>query len=519
MGEALNKKESGKPDSGAGAKLLSMRNIQKGFHGVPVLKGIDFEVNYGENVAIIGSNGAGKSTLMNILAGVHLADGGEIYFEGKKADIHDPNVAEQLKIGMVHQEPSLCENMRVYENIFLNRELRTGIGILDRGRMKAESQKVMEHLGFSIDVNKKVQDINLVSKVIVSIAKAMLMNPKLLILDEVTAALNQKEVEHLFEIICGLRDKGMGIIFISHKIREIVQICDRVVVLRDGLEAGVFDKKEGEFLEKDIINLMLGETQWEGEYYQREMSAHNGQVLLSLMGLAKEGMYQDISFDVHENEIIGLAGLKGSGITELMYSIFGIMQYEEGELTMKGEPLKASCPKESIRKGICMITNDRQHEGLAMELAIENNILAASLDKVKNRRGLLDKRMSQKTAEQYISMLQVKTTGASQQVQFLSGGNQQKVVLAKWLLQDSQVILIDEPTRGIDIKAKNEIYNLLIEEKAKNKGIVVYSPETRELLNVCNRILVVHRGKIIAQVSRSDPDFTEKGILEIMHSN
>lgn len=502
-----------------GKKLLSMQNIQKGFNGVPVLKGIDFEVNYGENVAIIGSNGAGKSTLMNILAGVHHADGGEIYFEEKKVDIHDPNVAERLRIGMVHQEPSLCENMRVYENIFLNRELRTRIGMLDRSRMKTESRKVMERLGFSIDVDKKVQDINLVSKVIVSIAKAMLMDPKLLILDEVTAALNQKEVEHLFEIICGLRDKGMGIIFISHKIREIVQICDRVVVLRDGLEAGTFDKKEGEFQEKDIINLMLGETQWEGEYYQREMSAHNGQVLLSLKGLAKQGMYEDISFDVHENEIVGLAGLKGSGITELMYSVFGIMQYERGELRMKGEPLKASCPQEAIQRGVCMITNDRQHEGLAMGLAIENNVLVASLDKVKNRQGMIDAKVSKKVANEYISMLQVKTTGAAQQVQFLSGGNQQKVVIAKWLLQDSQVILIDEPTRGIDIKAKNEIYNLLIEEKAKNKGIVVYSPETRELLNVCNRILVVHRGKIIAEVSRSDENFTEKGILEIMHSS
>lgn len=502
-----------------GKKLLSMQNIQKGFNGVPVLKGIDFEVNYGENVAIIGSNGAGKSTLMNILAGVHHADGGEIYFEEKKVDIHDPNVAERLRIGMVHQEPSLCENMRVYENIFLNRELRTRIGMLDRSRMKTESRKVMERLGFSIDVDIKVQDINLVSKVIVSIAKAMLMDPKLLILDEVTAALNQKEVEHLFEIICGLRDKGMGIIFISHKIREIVQICDRVVVLRDGLEAGTFDKKEGEFQEKDIINLMLGETQWEGEYYQREMSAHNGQVLLSLKGLAKQGMYEDISFDVHENEIVGLAGLKGSGITELMYSVFGIMQYERGELRMKGEPLKASCPQEAIQRGVCMITNDRQHEGLAMGLAIENNVLVASLDKVKNRQGMIDAKISKKVANEYISMLQVKTTGAAQQVQFLSGGNQQKVVIAKWLLQDSQVILIDEPTRGIDIKAKNEIYNLLIEEKAKNKGIVVYSPETRELLNVCNRILVVHRGKIIAEVSRSDENFTEKGILEIMHSS
>lgn len=501
-----------------GKKLLSMQDIKKGFNGVPVLKGINFEVDYGENVAIIGSNGAGKSTLMNILAGVHHADGGEIYFEGKKVDIHDPNVAERLRIGMVHQEPSLCENMKVYENIFLNRELRTSYGMLDRNRMRAESRKVMESLGFEIEVEKKVQDINLVSKVIVSIAKAMLMEPKLLILDEVTAALNQKEVEHLFEIICGLREKGLGIIFISHKIREIVQICDRVVVLRDGVEAGVFDKKTDILNEKDIINLMLGEKVWKGEYFQREMSDYGHEVLLSLRGLSRHGMYQDISMDIHENEIVGLAGLKGSGITELMYSMFGIMQYDEGRLEMKGEVLRAACPQDAIKRGVCMITNDRQREGLAMGLGIETNVLIAALDKVRGNNGLLDRRISEKTAREYIEMLQVKTTGPSQQVQFLSGGNQQKVVVAKWLLRDSRVILIDEPTRGIDIKAKNEIYNLLIKEKSKNKGIVIYSPETRELLNVCNRIIIINRGKIIAEVSRSDPDFTEKGILEIMHS-
>jgi len=501
-----------------GSKLLLMKNIQKGFNGVPVLKGIDFEVNYGENVAIIGSNGAGKSTLMNILAGVHHADGGEIYFEGKKVDIHDPNVAERLRIGMVHQEPSLCENMKVYENIFLNRELRNSYGMLDRGRMREESRKVMESLGFEIEVDKKVRDINLVSKVIVSIAKAMLMDPKLLILDEVTAALNQKEVEHLFEIICGLREKGLGIVFISHKIREIVQICDRVAVLRDGLEAGVFDKKTGILNEKDIINLMLGETEWKGEYSQREMADHGETALLSIQGLSRNGMFQDITFNVYESEIIGLAGLKGSGITELMYSIFGIMQYDEGSLQMRGEFMKASCPQEAIRRGVCMITNDRQGEGLAMGLPIENNILIASLDKAKDKTGLISDPLSNAASKDYITKLQVKTTGPSQQVQFLSGGNQQKVVIAKWLLRDSDVILIDEPTRGIDIKAKNEIYNLLLQEKSKNKGIVIYSPETRELLNVCNRIIVIDRGRIVAEISRTDPDFTEKGILEIMHS-
>lgn len=500
------------------SQLLTMKGIYKGFNGVPVLKGIDFCVNYGEIVAIIGSNGAGKSTLMNILAGVHHADNGEIFFEEEKVNINDPNVAEKLKIGMVHQEPSLCENMRVYENIFLNREIKNKFGALDRAKMKQESRTVLLNLGFEIDVDKTVQDISLVDKVIVSIAKAMLMNPKLLILDEVTATLNQKEVDHLFEIIRGLRDQGLGIIFISHKIREIVQICNRVFVLRDGVEAGTFDTKKDTLHEKDIINLMLGETSWSGEYTEREDTGKQGRLLMNIHNISRKGMFQNVSFEVYENEIVGLMGLKGSGITELMYSIFGIMQYDSGEVRMKDKVIKAACPKDAIDQGICMITNNRQREGLAMELAIENNILIASLDKAQDGTKLISKRTSNEIANEYIERLQVKTTGARQQVQFLSGGNQQKVVVAKWLLRDSDIILIDEPTRGVDIKAKNEIYNLLLQEKAKGKGIVVFSPEVRELLNICSRILVVDRGQIIEEVKRSDERFTEKGILEIMHA-
>jgi ribose transport system ATP-binding protein len=498
--------------------LLMMKSIQMEFNNIPVLKGIDFTVNSGEIVSIIGSNGAGKSTLMNVLAGVHHADAGEIWLEGEKVSIQDPNVAERLKIGMVHQEPALCENMRVYENIFLNHEYQSALGHLDRSRMQKESVEVLDSLGFHIDVEQRVRDLSLVNKVIVSIAKAMLMNPKLLILDEVTAALNQKEAEHLFGLIHGLRDKGLGIVFIGHKIREIVQISDRVFVLRDGVEAGTFDRKVETLNEKDIINLMLGESEWKGEYSKREIGQVGDRVLLSVNSLSKHEMFSDITFDVHENEIVGLAGLKGSGITELMYSIFGIMQYDDGELRMKGKPLKAALPEEAIRRGICMITNDRQQEGLAMGLPIENNVLVASLEKTKGNDKLINKKLSTDITKDYISKLQIKATGPRQQVQFLSGGNQQKVVVAKWLFRDSDVILIDEPTRGVDIKAKNEIYNLLLQEKAHNKGIVVYSPETRELLNICNRIIIIDRGRIIEEVNRDDPGFTEKSILEVMHS-
>lgn len=498
--------------------LLSMKHIKKSFFGVTVLNDVDFELKHGEVISIIGSNGAGKSTLSNIIAGVLVPEEGDIYIEGKKVKISDPNDAETLGIGMVHQEPTLCENMKVYENIFLNREILKKGFMLDQEKMKDESKKMLKYLGFEIDVCKNVQDISLVGKAVVSIAKAMMMNPKILILDEVTAPLNNNEVEHLFEIIDGLRKKGLGIIYISHKIREIVQISDKVNVLRDGKIVGIFDAEVETLREKDIINLMLGENEWAGEYSERNLGKGSTQVLLEADGLTKKGMYENISFQLHKNEIIGLAGLKGSGITELLYSIFGIMKYEQGTLKIDGRVVKAKNPGQAIKNGIGMITNDRQREELALMLPIKDNIIISSLNKVKNALGLVSEKKAKNAAREYVDTLSIKSTGIKQPVQYLSGGNQQKVVVAKWLMKDSDVILIDEPTRGVDVKAKNEIYDLLLAEKDKGKGMLVFSPEVRELLNFCNRILVVSRGNIIKEIRREDHNFSEKGVLEAMHS-
>lgn len=499
-------------------KLLEMREIEKGFLGVPVLKKVDFSLDRGQVISIIGTNGAGKSTLSNIIAGIYEKDGGTVEIDGEAVEIHNPNDAETYGIGMVHQEPTLCENMRVYENIFLNREITKKSGILDREKMKKESMRVLSYLGFDIDVEEIVQNLSLVGKGVVSIAKAMLMNPKILILDEVTAPLNQKEVEHLFEVINSLREKGLGIIYISHKIKEIVAISDEVVVLRDGKNAGTFVAAEEPLSEKKIIHLMLGETEgWHGEYSEKELKEHEGEMLLELKHLSKDELYEDISIELHKGEIIGLAGLKGSGITELLFSVFGVLQPDSGEVWKDGNLIHSANPKQAIANGIGMITNDRQKEGAAIMLSIEDNVTVASLNNL--RKGiLLSSKDLRDAAEEYIEKLDVKTTGPKQAVQFLSGGNQQKVVVAKWLLRNSQVILIDEPTRGVDVKAKNEIYNLLIREKMQGKGIIVFSPETRELLNICDRILVMTAGKITSQILRKDSNFTEKGVMEAMHS-
>ena len=499
-------------------KLLEMKNIEKSFLGVPVLKKVDFSLDRGQVISIIGTNGAGKSTLSNIIAGVYGKDGGTVEIDGEQVDMRSPNDAEKYGIGMVHQEPTLCENMRVYENIFLNREINKKSGLLDREKMKEESRRVLSYLGFDIDVEEIVQNLSLVGKGVVSIAKAMLMNPKILILDEVTAPLNQKEVEHLFEVVCSLREKGLGIIYISHKIKEIVAISDEVVVLKDGENVGTFVAKEEALSEKKIIHLMLGETEgWQGEYSEKQLEQHQEETLLKLQDLSKDELYENISIDLHKGEIIGLAGLKGSGITELMFSVFGVLQPDSGEIIKDGVAIKPATPKEAIRSGIGMITNDRQKEGAAIMLSVEDNITVASLDKMKQRRMISGKKLLCATRE-YIDKLQIKTTGPKQAVQFLSGGNQQKVVVAKWLLKNAQVILIDEPTRGVDVKAKNEIYNLLITEKMQGKGIIVFSPETRELLNICDRILVLTAGKITSEINRADENFNEKGVMEAMHS-
>jgi ABC-type sugar transport system ATPase subunit len=501
-------------------KLLEMKNIVKCFSGVTALKGVDFELYSGEIVSLVGVNGAGKSTLSSIIAGIYEADEGEIYVKGKLQVITSPKKSEELGIGIVHQEPTLVNGMIVWENIFLNRELLKTNILLDRERMKVESKKILEFIGFDIDVNKKVEELTLVEKEVVEIAKAMLLNPQILILDEVTAPLNQTEVEHLFDIIRDLKTKGLGIIFIGHKIKELTQISDRVVVIRDGNIVGELDGETELLNEKAIIHPMLGETEgWHGEYNEKQMQQHGDEVLLHLDNLTIKGSYNNITLDVYKGEILGFAGLKGAGITELFFSIFGALHSDSGIITKNEKKIQVKNPNDAIKKGIGMITNDRQKEGLALTQSVKDNIVISSLDLYMGPLGLLKEQRLKEQSKNYIKKLDIKTTGNDQLVQFLSGGNQQKVVISKWLMRNMDVILVDEPTRGVDVKAKNEIYNLLIDQKMEKKAILITSPEIRELLNLCDRIIIVSHGKIVNQVMRGDKNFNEPCLLELIHSS
>ncbi|PKM81202.1 MAG: sugar ABC transporter ATP-binding protein [Firmicutes bacterium HGW-Firmicutes-14] len=499
--------------------LLFLKNIHKQFPGVKALRGVDLTLEKGKIVSLVGTNGAGKSTLSNIIAGIYPPDSGEIFIEGKSVTISDPKVAEQLGVGIVHQEPTLALNMTVVENIFLNKELTRNRILLDLKKMKQESEKVLEFLGFQINVDKKVEELTLVEKEVVAIAQAMLVKPRILILDEVTAPLNKGEVDHLFKIIKDLRNNGMGIIFIGHKLQEIIEISDSIMVFRDGKNVGELIPSE-KLSEKEVIALMLGVTLNEDlEAGEKASESEQREEVLNLINLSKQGLYENINFTLYKGEAVGFAGLKGSGITELFQSLQGIITFDDGEMYVKTRRVKFKNPKDGIDAGIGMVTNDRQKEGLALTLDVKENISVSSLKYLLNKLKLIDTKLLKDKAEKYVQALSIKTPSINQFVQNLSGGNQQKIVIAKWLLKNLDIILVDEPTRGVDVKAKNEIYKLLLNEKNNGKSLLVASPEIRELLNICDRILIVIGGRIVAEVHRNTKEFNEEDILSIIHSS
>lgn len=491
--------------------LLELKDITKKFPGVLALDKVSFKLSKGEIVSLMGANGAGKSTLSNIISGIDIPTAGKIIVDGKEVSITDANIAEALGIEMVHQEPTLVSNMTVTNNIFLNRELKRGM-LLDTDKMREEVLKIFEMLGFSIDPDKRVVQLTLVEKTAVEIAKALLSNPRLLILDEVTAPLDDKEVDRLFEVMRELKNKGIAMIFIDHKIQEIVQIVDRVEVLRDGKNAGELTGEE--VTERAIIDMMLGTTgKFAATTSDQEYDA-KAETALQAEELSNKTYFTDVSFTLKKGEILGFAGLKGAGITELFKTIFGLMPGYSGKIIIHGSEVKCKKPEGSIRSGIGFISNDRQKEGLALIRSVCDNITISALKKFQGRTGVVDSKKLNQKAEEYIDALQIKTPSNKQLVRNLSGGNQQKIVIAKWLVRNPEILIFDEPTRGVDIKAKNEIYKLLIKQKKQGKAIMVASPEIPELMSVCDRIMIVVQGKILSCVHRYDEEFTENAIME-----
>ena len=476
-----------------GNVLVQMKNISKSFSGTKVLKGVNLELGHGEILALLGENGAGKSTLMKILSGIYSKDSGEIYLDGELCHFQNPKEAQNKGVAIIHQEMNLCNDLSVSENIFLGREVMEGLS-LNHKKMDEEAQKILDDLGISMKSTELAGDLKVSEQQMVEIAKALSQDAKVLIMDEPTSALSRKEIEDLFRVIRKLRDEGRGIIYISHRLDELRAIVDKVSILRDGENVISGDLKD--FSIDDIIRHMVGrEIQ---DKFPR-IHSEKGKEILRVERLNAGPKVRDISFSLYEGEILGIAGLMGAGRTEMTRALFGVDEKTSGKIYLFGEEVKANSPKDSIELGMALIPEDRRKDGLCTDLSIRENISLPNLDSMKNSLGVLSKDLELKISEDTIKSLNVKAKDREMISKNLSGGNQQKVVLGKWLVRNPKVILFDEPTRGIDIGAKVEIYQIMNELKKKGVGVLFISSEMEEVLGMSDRILIFCDGRITGE--------------------
>lgn len=486
------------PDNGA-PPALEMRNISKQYPGVRALDDVTLTVEAGEVHALLGENGAGKSTLMKILAGAQPMDHGEILLHGRPVVIDTPQRAMDHGISIIYQEFNLVPYLSAGENIFLGREPRGVIpGFVDFRTLYAESQRVLDRLGVRIDARSPVNMLSVAQQQMVEIAKATSKQCRIIIMDEPSATLTEHELQALFGLIRRLKGEGVSIVYISHRLEEIFDVCDRATVMRDGKWIATRPVKE--LNREEIIRLMVGREL--GEAIPK-VAAHVGEPALTVRNLSRAGVLHDISFTVHRGEILGLAGLVGAGRTETARAIFGADPLDGGQIELFGKPVRIRAPRDAIRLGIGLVTEDRKQQGLVLGMAVRENNTLANLDSL-SRLGFIRRRAEQKVAEEYRVSLSIKTPSIEQSVQNLSGGNQQKVVLAKWLFTGSKVLIFDEPTRGIDVGAKSEIYKLMNELAAQGCAIIMISSELPEVLGMSDRILVMHEGTITGELLRAD---------------
>lgn len=496
--------------------LLEVRGVTKVFPGVKALKGIDFTLDAGEIVSFCGCNGAGKSTFCSIIGGLYPQTEGEIILNGKSIRMSSPIEAEAEGIATVHQEPSLVPRLNVVENIFLNNEITNRLGIVDMKKMNQITKETLKRLDFNLDITKLACDLSLIEQEIVTIIRALIKKPKILILDEATAPLNYFEVEHLFEIVRDIAKQGVAILFISHKLVETMSLASRVCVFRDGKK--VSDNPISEVDESKIIANMLGKTLDAdlGHKGSEPYTTEGRQEILKVENFALDGIFKNYDFSLYKGEILGFAGLISAGVSQMMYCLSGVMQATGGTASYKGETIQFKNPKDAIKKGIGMLTNNKFRDSLAAVHNIRDNEVNASLDAYTSG-GLINDAKITRDAKEMAASVGVVAPSIYVGVNTLSGGNAQKVVFCKWMLADLDLLLIDEPTHGVDVKAKVDIYKLMLREKAENKTIMVYSPETKELLDVCDRILIATQEGTIAEVRRNTPEFTEEAILNLIH--
>ena len=476
--------------------VLKMQNISKSFPGVKALDDVHLNVYAGEVMALLGENGAGKSTLMKILSGVYKKDVGSIIYKGQEIEVSSPAELTRMGIAIIHQELNLIDHMKVYENVYLGRELTNSLGILNKSEMIKNTKRVLEKLNIDIDPNDKVGSLSIAQQQMVEIAKALLVDANIIILDEPTDTLTDNEADVLFSIVNELKEQKIGIVFISHKLDEIFKICDRVTVLRDGK---FIDERLVSEIDEDLIIKMMVGRDLEEQYPHVDVE---GKEMLRLENL-KNKYIDDVSFTVNSGEIVGISGLVGAGRTELAKTIFGAYKLDSGSIYLDGEALSIKSPKEALDKGIVYVSEDRKGESLIISMGVTENITLSALNKFIKKLAISNSKERQ-AAKDYVEKIRIKTPNLKQKVKNLSGGNQQKVAIAKSLLTEPKLLILDEPTRGIDVGARREIYEILNDIKKENKAIMIISSDMQEVLGVCDRIIVMNDGRKKAELTREE---------------
>ncbi|MBJ8406524.1 sugar ABC transporter ATP-binding protein [Citrobacter cronae] len=489
--------------------FLQMSHITKRFPGVLALSNVDFALHKGEVHALLGENGAGKSTLMKILSGVYQPDEGEIIFEGQPVTFANPLSAQSAGITIIHQEFNLFPELTVEENIFIGREFcKNNRWRLDEKQQRQAAIDILQKLNLNIAPDTLVADLTVAQQQMVEIAKAISVNSKILIMDEPTAALTETEIDSLFQVTRLLKEQGTGIVYISHRLEELALIADRATVMRDGQFIATVDYDAVKI--SDLIAMMVGRDL--GNIYPRREPLAQRKPVLEVSGLTRNGVLNNIDFTLYQGEILGFAGLMGAGRTELARAIFGADPIDGGTLKLNGKVTVIKDIPDAIQQGISYLTEDRKKEGLALGLSVERNIMLGNYPEYSDRFGNVDSKRCQKTSEEQVKALRIKTPHLEQAALNLSGGNQQKIIIARWVCKDTDILIFDEPTRGIDVGAKLEIYELMNRLVAKGKSIIMISSELPEVLGMCDRILVMRNGRITGELASDDA--TQEKIMQ-----
>ncbi|MGE5507923.1 MAG: sugar ABC transporter ATP-binding protein [Chitinophagales bacterium] len=479
--------------------VLHMEHISKSFPGVQALDDVSLDVRSGEVLALVGENGAGKSTLIKILSGVHPRDAGQITLRGRRVDLDSPHQAQQLGISTIHQEFNLVPTLTVAENIFLGREPEARRGLIDRARLERESRQLLQELEVELDPRAKVRNLSVAQRQVVEIAKALSLRAELIIMDEPTSALTERETLTLFRMMQSLRSRGAAIIFISHRLEEVLAVSDRITILRDGRNVGTVVTAESS--REAIVALMVGRTLTDEA---RPVAGRRlSRPLLEVKGLSTSILLREVSFTLHRGEILGFAGLMGAGRTEVARAIFGVDHPTAGEILLDGKPVAFRSPRDAIQHGLGFVPEDRKLQALLLRMTVRENISLAGLASL-DRWGFVDRGQERTRVREYVDRLGIRTPSLEQRTANLSGGNQQKVVIAKWLFTHPRILILDEPTRGIDVGSKQEIHQLIRSLAEQGVSLIVISSELPEILALSDRVAVMHEGRLTGILERAE---------------